>query len=91
LNVTNGPDLHVYLAPTSDSTDAEKVKREGVDLGVLRATEGSLNVAIPADVGRNLGKYHSVVIVCKPFSVIFTTAPLSFSFSGHSLPTQILV
>ncbi len=79
LNVTNGPDLHVYLAPTSDSTDAEQVKREGVDLGVLTATEGSLNVAIPTDLGRNLRKYHSVVIVCKTFSVIFTTAPLTFS------------
>jgi hypothetical protein len=79
LNVTNGPDLHVYLALTSDSTDAEQVKREGVDLGVLTATEGSLNVAIPADIGRNLRKYYSVVIVCKTFSVIFATAPLSFS------------
>jgi hypothetical protein len=79
LNVTNGPDLHVYLAPTSNSTDAEQVKREGVDLGLLTATEGSVNVAIPADPGRNLRKYHSVVIVCKTFSVIFTTAPLTFS------------
>jgi hypothetical protein len=79
LNVTNGPDLHVYLAPTSDSTDAGQVKREGVDLGVLAATEGSLNVAIPADLGRTLRKYHSVVIVCKAFSVIFTTTPLTFS------------
>jgi len=79
LNVTNGPDLHVYLAPTSDSTDAGQVKREGVDLGVLAATEGSLNVAIPSDLGRNLRTYHSVVIVCKAFSVIFTTAPLTFS------------
>jgi hypothetical protein len=79
LNVTNGPDLHVYLAPTSNSTDAEQVKREGVDLGVLAATEGSLNVAIPTEIGRNLAKYHSVVIVCKTFSVIFTTAPLTFS------------
>ena len=79
LNVTNGPDLHVYLAPTSDSTDAEQVKREGVDLGVLTATEGSVNVALTTDLGRNLRKYHSVVIVCKTFSVIFTTAPLTFS------------
>jgi hypothetical protein len=79
LNVTNGPDLHVYLAPTSNSTDAGQVKREGVDLGVLAATEGSLNVGIPTDLGRNLRKYHSVVIVCKAFSVIFTTAPLTFS------------
>jgi Electron transfer DM13 len=79
LNVTNGPDLHVYLAPTGNSTDAEQVKREGVDLGVLTATEGSLNVAIPVGIGTHLTQYHSVVIVCKTFSVIFTTAPLTFS------------
>jgi hypothetical protein len=79
LNVTNGPDLHVYLAPTSDSTDAEQVKSEGVDLGVLTATEGSVNVEIPADLGTHLTDYHSVAIVCKTFSVIFTTAPLTFS------------
>ncbi|MFL5652673.1 MAG: DM13 domain-containing protein [Ktedonobacteraceae bacterium] len=79
LNVTNGPDLHVYLAPTVNSTDAGQVKSEGVDLGLLTATQGSLNVTVPADIGSNLTKYHSVVIVCKTFSVIFTTAPLAFS------------
>lgn len=79
LNVTNGPDLHVYLAPTGNSTDAEQVKREGVDLGVLTATEGSLNVSIPTNIGAHLLQYRSVVIVCKTFSVIFTTAPLTFS------------
>ena len=78
LNVANDPDLHVYLALTSDSTDAEQVKREGVDLGVLKATEGSVNVTPPPDLGGNLRKYHSVVIVCKTFSVIFMTAPLTF-------------
>jgi hypothetical protein len=57
LNVANGPDLHVYLAPTSDSTDAEQVKREG-----------SVNVTPPPDLSGNLRKYHSVVIVCKTFS-----------------------
>jgi Electron transfer DM13 len=84
LNVTNGPDLHVYLAPTSNSTDAEQVKREGVDLGLLAATEGSLNVAIPTDIGTNLKMYHSVAIVCKTFAVIFTTAPLVFSAGSWS-------
>src|SRR6266581_2015597 len=79
LNVTNGPDLHVYLAPTANSTDAGQVKSEGVDLGLLSATEGSLNVAVPTGIGHNLTKYHSVVIVCKTFSVTFTTAPLIFS------------
>jgi hypothetical protein len=79
LNVTNGPDLHVYLAPTSHSTDAGNVKQEGVDLGQLMATEGSLNVAIPTQLVTHLKSYHSVVIICKTFSVIFTTAPLTFS------------
>lgn len=79
LNVTNGPDLHIYLAPTSNSSDAGQVKSEGVDLGMLTATEGSLNVAIPTSLGIHLATYHSVVIVCKTFSVIFTTAPLTFS------------
>jgi hypothetical protein len=79
LNVTNGPDLHVYLAPTSNSTDADQVKQQGVDLGRLRATEGSLNVPIPTETATTLFRYHSVVIVCKTFSVIFTTAPLTFS------------
>lgn len=79
LNVTNGPDLHVYLAPTTNTTDAGQVKQEGVDLGHLRATEGSLNVAIPTTLVPNLRRYHSVVIVCKTFSLIFTTAPITFS------------
>ena len=79
LNVTNGPDLHVYLAPTRNATDAGQVKQEGVDLGSLTATEGSLNVTIPTDLAPMLKRYHSVVIVCKTFSLIFTTAPLTFS------------
>jgi hypothetical protein len=82
LDVTNGPDLHVYLAPTSNSTDAEQVKREGADLGLLAATQGSVNVPLSADLGTRLTNYHSVAIVCKTFSVIFTTAPLTFT-SGH--------
>ena len=79
LNVTNGPDLHVYLAPTRNSTDAGQVKREGADLGPLKSTEGSLNVTIPTGLVPTLKGYHSVVIVCKTFSVIFTTAPITFS------------
>jgi hypothetical protein len=79
LNVTNGPDLHVYLAPTANSTDGAQVKSEGVDLGLLSASEGSLNVGVPTDIATHLTKYHSVVIFCKTFAVIFTTAPLTFA------------
>ena len=32
-----------------------------------------------ADIGNHLTLYHSVVIICKTFAVIFMTAPLTFS------------
>ena len=79
LNVTNGPDLHVYLDSQANPNDPNQVKNAGTDLGLLSATQGSVNVAVPVDIGANLMKYHSVVILCKTFSVIFTVAPLQFA------------
>ncbi len=78
LNVTAGPDLHVYLAVPANPSSADQVTNGGVDLGTLAANQGSVNVNVPADVASNLSKYKSVVIYCKSFSVIFTVAPLSF-------------
>ena len=79
LNVTNGPDLHVYLDSQSNPSDPNQVKHDGTDLGLLSATEGSVNVTVLEDIGANLAKYHSVVILCKTFTVIFTVAPLQFA------------
>src|SRR5258708_7294524 len=79
LNVTNGPDLHVYLDSQTNPNDPNQVKNGGTDLGLLSATEASVNVAVPYDIGANLMKYHSVVILCKTFAVIFTVAPLQFA------------
>lgn len=79
FNVTNGPDLHVYLATPADPTDASQVTNGGVDLGTLSATEGSVNVTVPTNIGIHLKTYHSVVIYCKSFSAIFTIAPLQFA------------
>jgi hypothetical protein len=78
LNVTAGPDLHVYLAPPANPSGSDQVTNGGVDLGSLAANQGSVNVNVPADVGAKLQNYKSVVIYCKSFSVIFTAAPLTF-------------
>jgi hypothetical protein len=79
LKVTNGPDLHIYLSTTANPSSADQVTTGGIDLGKLRATEGAVNVDLPAEVVVNLKQYQSVVIYCKSFAAIFTVAPLQFS------------
>ncbi|XSG81321.1 MAG: DM13 domain-containing protein [Methyloligella sp. ZOD6] len=77
FQVGPGPDYHVYLVPK------EKVRSEAdvedtmyVDLGRLRAFEGSQKYEIPAGV--DLRDYPSVVIWCQQFSVLISPADLTF-------------
>ncbi len=81
LNVTAGPDLHVYLSTAANPGSADQVTNGGVDLGTLKANQGSVNVDISADVAARLQQqqFKSVVIYCKSFSVIFTVAPLQYT------------
>ena len=75
FRVTNGPDLHVLLVKHADPR-GEDVKAQGdVDLGKLKGNIGSQNYTIPNDI--DPAALNSVVIYCKPFSVIFSVAPLS--------------
>ena len=75
LSVTNGPALHVFLSPHEDPDRADEVKTPGyADLGKLKGNRGNQNYPIPADVDINAIK--SVVIYCKPFSVVFSVATL---------------
>jgi hypothetical protein len=71
--VTNGPDLHVYLAAGSQPTGRDDLG-EHVDLGALKGNIGDQNYTIPPDLG--LEDYQSVVIYCVPFHVVFSTASL---------------
>lgn len=64
----NGPDLYVYLAKDIDAKDY-------VDLGRIRATEGSVNYEIPEGV--DLSAYHYVLTWCKTFSVLFNYAEIN--------------
>lgn len=68
FSVTNGPGLHVYLAKGEDVSGGD------VDLGPLKASQGSSNYAIPNGVEPRQFGY--VVIWCVPFSVQFGFAPL---------------
>lgn len=68
FRVTNGPDLHVYLA-------TDKQVSEFVDHGRLKANNGNQNYDLPE--GTDLAKYDTVVIWCKAFSVFFGGAELT--------------
>lgn len=68
FRVTNGPDLHVYIATDKQASDF-------VDLGRLKANNGSQNYDLPE--GTDLAKYDTVVIWCKAFSVFFGGAELT--------------
>ncbi len=73
FEVTNGPDLHVLLVPNSDPQTGDDI--EGyVDLGSLKGNLGNQNYEIPSDV--DVSQFGSVMIYCKPFHVIFSTASL---------------
>lgn len=68
LKATNGPDLYVYLATGTDSSDI-------VNLGRLKGNIGNQNYEIPS--GTDLAKYNTVLIWCKAFSTLFGSAKLS--------------
>lgn len=61
----NGPDIFVYLAKDLDA-------KEYVNLGRVKATEGSVNYEVPAQV--NVAEYRYVMVWCKAFDVLFNYA-----------------
>jgi hypothetical protein len=69
FSVRNGPDLFVYLSP-----DAKGYADGALQLGKLKATDGSFGYALPA--GTDPARFASAVIWCKQFAVQFAVAPL---------------
>ena len=69
FSVRNGPDLYVYVSPDPAGYD-----EAAIELGVLRATDGSFNMDLPA--GADPADAASVVIWCKQFAVQFAVAAL---------------
>lgn len=75
LNVTNGPDLVVYLAKHPNPQSAEDVTDGGfLSLGKLKGNMGSQNYPVPVDT--DVSEYGSVVIWCELFGVLFSPASL---------------
>lgn len=68
----NGPDLFVYLAAGSPSTEGEV--SDYADLGRLKGNKGNQQYTIPPDVDPR--RYSTVVIWCRAFTVLFTRAEL---------------
>ncbi len=76
FEVTNGPDLKVWLVGHENPLDAASVKNsEYVSLGALKGNVGNQNYQIPDNL--DLSKFRSVVIWCKQFGVLFSTAALT--------------
>jgi len=69
FSVRNGPDLYVYLSP-----DPAGYAEGAIELGRLRATDGSFNTPIPP--GTDVAGTRSIVIWCREFAVLFAVAPL---------------
>jgi hypothetical protein len=72
FDVTNGPDLRVYLVAGRARTEGDV--RHVVDLGALKGNQGDQQYDIPDRV--DLERYATAVISCRAFSVLFARAPL---------------
>lgn len=75
FEVTNGPDLEVWLVKLPDPQSSADVKAsEWVSLGQLKGNIGDQSYAIPENV--DLSEYGSAVIWCEQFGVLFAVASL---------------
>ncbi len=72
LDITNGPDLHIYLSKTNKPSSIESLG-EYYDLGLLKGNKGDQNYELPAGVS----DFNSVVVWCEKFGVLFPYAVLN--------------
>ena len=76
LDTSNGPDVRIWLTTVDYRASDDIVKSAGhVDLGGLKANHGNQNYLVPTHT--ELSRYHSVVVWCRRFNVVFGAAPLS--------------
>lgn len=74
----NGPDLYVYLSGHPMPRSSAQLHEQGAfEVARLKGNVGDQNYALPADL--DLSTYRSVVIYCKRFGVVFSTAELFLS------------
>lgn len=72
---TNGPDLFIGLSGHAAPRSSAELHDQGYfELERLKGNQGNQNYELPADL--DLSQYQSVVIYCKAFGVVFSTATL---------------
>lgn len=71
FNVTQGPDLFVYLSKNPNAAQ-DKKSGEFVSLGSLQKTSGDQVYILPD----NASEYHAVFVWCRAFGVAFAVATL---------------
>lgn len=74
FEAANGPDLRVLVSAAADPRESEELG-EYTEIADLKGNIGAQNYDLPADL--DLAEIGSVVIYCKPFSVVFSTAPFA--------------
>jgi hypothetical protein len=75
FKVQNGPDLYVYLSGHPMPRSSTQLHEQGTfEVARLKGNIGDQNYELPADL--DLSQYRAVVIYCKRFSEIFSTAEL---------------
>ena len=76
FEVTNGPDLEVWLSAHPDpATSGDVSDNDWLSLGQLKGNVGDQAYSVPA--GTDLTAYKSVVIWCEQFGVLFSPAALA--------------
>ncbi len=74
FEVTNGPDLFIYLTEKGNVQSSSDVKEGFYDLARLKGNKGNQNYVLPNEV--NLDDYQGVAIYCRAFSTLFSAADL---------------
>ena len=75
FEVTNGPDLEMWLVEAPNPTSSADVKAsKWLSLGPLKGNIGNQTYIIPENVDPTV--YKSAVVWCEQFGVLFSAAPL---------------
>jgi hypothetical protein len=75
FRVTNGPDLYVYLSSAPSPRSSTELHADGAfEVAQLKGNVGGQNYELPPDL--DLGQFRSVVIYCRRFTTVFSTAEL---------------
>jgi hypothetical protein len=75
FRVTNGPDLYVYLSAAPAPRSSSDLHAAGAfEVAQLKGNVGGQNYVLPDDL--DLSKFRSVVIYCRRFTTVFSTAEL---------------